>query len=230
MSHGDADSPHRELDEVWTIVVAGGSGLRFGGRKQFADLLGRSVLQRSVDASASASAGVVVVVPMDAVDEVAGNTTTRPGCSLCVVAGGASRAESVRAGLSAVPERATTVLVHDAARPLASPELFTSICDAVAAGAAAAVPVIGVTDTIRHRTGEQVDRDALLAVQTPQGFSARALREAHRSGAEATDDATLVEALGETVVLVDGEAHNQKLTDPIDLVTASAVIDHLKER
>lgn len=230
MSHGDADSPDGELEAMWTIVVAGGSGLRFGGRKQFADLDGRSVLQRSVDASGAVSVGVVIVVPDDVVDEVARNVTVRTTCALLVVAGGSTRAESVRAGLSSLPSSATHILVHDAARPLASPELFIAVCDSLTKGAAAVVPVIGVADTIRRRDGAPVDRDELLAVQTPQGFRASSLRAAHEAGGEATDDATLVEEMGVDVVLIDGEPHNRKLTNPVDLITAAAIIDHLQER
>ncbi len=224
MSHSRADSSSDDLKSVWTIVVAGGSGLRFGARKQFAEIEGKTVLQRSVDAAASISAGVVVVLPHDAVESsrVHANDTV-----LEVVAGGASRAESVRAGLAAVPDTALVVLVHDAARPLASPSLFARVVQAVADGAHAVVPAIAVSDTIRHRDGGVIDRSQLLAVQTPQGFDVATLRRAHASNDDATDDATLVEALGHEVVIVDGEAVNQKLTEPTDLVVAASIITHL---
>jgi len=211
------------MDSVWTIVVAGGSGLRFGMRKQFADLRGISVLQRSVDAAGACSTGVVVVVPADAVESteiVAPSDTT-----VHVVAGGASRAESVRAGLAAIDDDCGVILVHDAARPLASVALFRAVVDAVRAGADAAVPGVAVADTIRRRSGGVVDRDELLAVQTPQGFPADQLRAAHRGAAEATDDATLVERAGGSVVVVPGEAANRKITDPVDLLTAGAMLD-----
>ncbi len=229
MSHRSASSfeemPNDALDNVWTIVVAGGSGLRFGSRKQFADLGGKSVLQRSVDAADSVSAGTVIVVPSDAVDGLA----IEANGQAVVVAGGASRAESVRAGLAAVPAEAAVVLVHDAARPLASPELFARVVAAVIGGAAAVVPVVPVSDTIRSVDGGVVDRDRLLAVQTPQGFNAAVLNEAHAASGEATDDATLVEALGHSIVTVAGEAANRKLTEPTDLVSAAALIAHAKE-
>ncbi len=227
MSHGDADSQKVPRSGVWSVVVAGGSGLRFGSRKQFAELCGRSVLQRSVDAAATASDGVVVVVPSDAVADL---TLTAPNTSVVVVAGGSTRTKSVRAGLEAVPVDARHVLVHDAARPLASPALFSAVCAALDDGARAVVPVVAITDTIRHCQGGTVDRTELFAVQTPQGFDAATLRHAHSVGGDATDDATLVEAQGIEVILVDGEPSNQKLTEPDDLVTAEAMIAILEER
>ncbi|MFT7474467.1 MAG: 2-C-methyl-D-erythritol 4-phosphate cytidylyltransferase [Verrucomicrobiales bacterium] len=223
MSHANTASREEMTDLVWTIVVAGGLGLRFGGRKQFAELAGRSVVQRSVDAATSVSAGIIVVVPTDAVAEQRLSSTA----DLLVVAGGGTRAESVRAGLAQVPATATTILVHDAARPLATAELFAAIVDTIRNGAQAAVPAVAVADTIRQRSGGVIDRDELITVQTPQGFVASTLRSAHQSAGEATDDATLVEALGVTVSIVEGEPQNRKLTEPIDLVAASAIIDHL---
>ena len=138
--------------------------------------------------------------------------------------GGASRSESVRKGLAVVPDNAAIVLVHDAARPVASPALFTSVVAAVAAGAHAVVPVVPVVDTIRTTSGDGVDRAKLQAVQTPQGFAAGALRHAHGTGGEATDDASLVKAVGGTVVVVDGERWNVKVTEPEDAVVVGALL------
>ncbi len=222
MSHDPAASAAIGMDSVWTIVVAGGSGLRFGMRKQFVDLHGVSVLQRSVNAAGTASSGVVVVVPEDVVDTV--ELVAASGAIVRVVAGGDSRAASVRPGLDAIAPDCSIVLVHDAARPLASVELFAAVVDAVRAGADAVVPAIAVADTIRRRSGGVVDREDLLAVQTPQGFPAASLRAAHASSDEATDDATLVERSGGTVGVMAGEAANRKITEPVDLVTAAAVL------
>lgn len=202
---------------VWVVVVAGGGGTRFGGAKQYTELLGRRVLDWSVGVAAATADGVVAVVPTADVDEPV------PGASV-VVAGGSSRAESVRAGLAAIPAAAAIVLVHDAARPAASPELFRRVIDAVRAGAAGVAPAVAVTDSLRHRSGGAVDRDELVAVQTPQGFAADTLRSAHASGDEATDDATLVERAGATIVLVEGEATNIKLTHPHDRAVLEAVL------
>ena len=143
-----------------------------------------------------------------------------------MVAGGNSRAESVRRGLDAVPDSAEVILVHDAARPLASPELFASVVAAVTEGGAdGAIPGLAVSDTIKvvddtQRITATLDRSTLMAVQTPQGFVAHLLRQAHAGGAEATDDAALVEALGATVRVVPGEPRNLKITTPADLRTA----------
>ena len=230
MSHGSADLSSDFAFSVWTIVVAGGSGLRFGSRKQFVDLQGRSVVQRSIDSAAAVSVGVIVVVPADSVNSV---DLSANHAELLVVAGGASRSESVRAGLSMVPavedsDPPIVVLVHDAARPLASKELFGRVIEAVSNGARTVVPAVAVSDTIRHKDGGVLDRGDLLAVQTPQGFDLATLREAHASNHDATDDATLVEALGYEVAVVQGDAFNNKLTEPTDLLGAASIIEHLE--
>jgi 2-C-methyl-D-erythritol 4-phosphate cytidylyltransferase len=196
---------------VWTVVVAGGGGTRYGSAKQFLELAGRTVLEWSVQAARSVSDGVVVVVP------AADAGRPLPGAD-AVVAGGATRAASVRNGLGALPADADVVLVHDAARPAASPQLFSRVLEAVRAGADGVVPGVPVTDSLRARAGGAVDRDALVAVQTPQGFPAARLRAAHAEAAEATDDATLVERTGGTIVIVDGELTNTKLTHPHDRI------------
>jgi 2-C-methyl-D-erythritol 4-phosphate cytidylyltransferase len=200
---------------VWTVVVAAGAGQRFGSPKQY-ELLGSTrVLDVAVATARTVSDGVVVVVPpADAEAEGA-------------VAGGATRSESVRAGLRAVARNAGIICVHDAARPLASPALFEAVVEAVRAGADGAVPAIPVTDTIKvvdaaGRVVATPDRATLVAVQTPQAFRADVLRRAHESGAEGTDDAALVEAVGGTVVTVPGEVTNAKITDRADLDRARA--------
>ncbi|UDY34467.1 IspD/TarI family cytidylyltransferase [Dermatobacter hominis] len=203
--------------EVWCVVVAAGSGSRFGGPKHLAELRGRTVLQRSIDVARRCADGVVVVV-------APGSDVGVDGADV-VVAGGDSRSTSVSNGLAAVPAGAEVVLVHDAARPLASGSLFARVVEAVRDGADAAVPVVTVVDTIRDLDGGTVDRDRLRAVQTPQGFRAAALRAVHARGAEATDDAALVEADGGTVALVEGERANLKITEPADLDVAAALLD-----
>jgi 2-C-methyl-D-erythritol 4-phosphate cytidylyltransferase len=134
----------------------------------------------------------------------------------------------VRAGLSRVPPDAEVIVVHDAARPLASPALFRAVIAAVEAGADAAIPALPVRDTIKQVAGEQVvgtvERAGLVAVQTPQAFRAEVLRAAHRGHDEATDDAALVEVAGGKVVIVAGDAANLKLTEPDDLVLAEALL------
>jgi 2-C-methyl-D-erythritol 4-phosphate cytidylyltransferase len=211
-------SSQESRPQVWTIVVAGGSGRRFGTAKQFVDLAGVSVLERAVGPARTVSDGVVVVVP-GAADE----TEDLPGAA--VVTGGDSRSASVRAGLSAVPESSSVILIHDAARPLASEDLFERVVETVIAGADAVVPGVAVTDTIRRRAGGVVDRDSLVAVQTPQGFAANVIRAAHASDETATDDATLVERTGVAVTVIDGEPQNIKITTTLDLSIASGWIE-----
>ena len=194
-------------------MVAAGTGARFGGPKQFADLGGRRVADWAVEAATAASDGVVVVVPAGSPSE--------PG----TVPGGSTRAESVRCGLAAVPADAEIILVHDAARPFAGAELFAAVVAAVRAGADGAVPAVPVADTVKQVDAAGVvvatpPRASLVAVQTPQGFRAASLRRAHAGGGEGTDDAALVEAAGGRVVTVTGDPGNRKLTVPDDLVWA----------
>lgn len=208
---------------VAAIVVAAGEGSRFGGRKQFAPLAGRTVVARAVEAARSVASFVVLVVPGDALDEAHGADA--------VVAGGATRSASVRAGLAALDRSWTVVVVHDAARPLASPALFHAVVGALdgSVGIVAAIPGLAVTDTVKRVEAGQVTatlaRDELVAVQTPQAFMADSLRAAHERADEATDDAALVESAGGRVVVVDGEARNRKLTTEDDLATAASLLD-----
>ena len=134
-----------------------------------------------------------------------------------VVAGGATRSASVRAGLSALPADAEVVLVHDAARPYASADVWQRVLDGLATSADAVVPCVPVVDTLREVGGATVDRTRFVAVQTPQGFAAEALRRAHAGDPEGTDDASLVEAAGGKVLVVDGDPGNRKITTPDDL-------------
>jgi 2-C-methyl-D-erythritol 4-phosphate cytidylyltransferase len=200
---------------VWTIVVAAGTGQRFGTPKQFEMLGDRRVVDWAVAAAWSVSAGVVVVVPPG--EPVAAGT----------VAGGPTRSASVRRGLAALPADTGIVVVHDGARPFASPDLFHRVVDAVAAGADGAVPGLPITDTVKQVSADGVvvgtpDRSQLVTVQTPQAFTAAALRAAHADPTDATDDATLVEARGGRVVVVPGQVDNRKLTVPEDLDWARA--------
>ncbi|MCI3950206.1 MAG: ispD, partial [Acidimicrobiales bacterium] len=179
---------------VWAVVVAAGRGERFGAPKQYEALGGRRVLDWALEAAGARAEGVVLVVPPERVAE------PEPGATV-VVAGAATRSGSVRAGLASVPPSAEVVLVHDAARPLAPPEVFDAVLDAVAAGADGAVPGLPVSDTVKRVAPdgtvlETLDRSALVTVQTPQAFRAGALRAAHAGGGDASDDAALVEAAG----------------------------------
>lgn len=209
-------------DLAWVVIVAGGGGSRFGGPKQFVEIAGRRVLDWSIAAARSVADGIVVVLP---------TPDAAPSLDVdAVVAGGATRAASVRNGLVAVPDDVGIVLVHDAARPAATPALFRRTVDAVRAGAVGVVPGIAITDSLRHRAGQAINRDSLVAVQTPQGFRADVLRAAHASEPDASDDATLVERDGGTIVVVDGELGNVKLTHPDDLVLLERVLEGREDR
>lgn len=194
-------------------MVGGGSGTRFGRLKQYEHLGDRRVIDWSRVIAEQASNGVVVVVPAaDAERERA-------------VAGGDSRSASVRAGLASVPAEATIICVHDAARPFAGIDIYERVVDAVTDGADAAIPGVAVPDTIKmvndvdgvRTVVDTPDRASLVAVQTPQAFRAEKLRAAHADGADATDDAALIERSGGRVVVVEGDPVNRKITLPGDL-------------
>jgi len=212
---------------VWVVVVAAGSGRRFGAPKQFAPLEGRPMVQWAVEAARAAADGVVLVVPPGHDTDVGAEDDDIGGADV-VVAGGETRAASVRAGLAAVPASAEVIVVHDGARPLATPALFRAVIDAVAGGADAAVPGLAVADTLKRVDGDAVTatvaRDGLVAVQTPQAFRAGVLRAAHQDGPEATDDAALVESRGATVRVVPGDPRNIKVTTAADFEIARALV------
>ena len=205
------------------IVVAGGSGQRFGGLKQFAALAGTTVAAHSVAACRAVADQVILVVPR-------GSNAEFHGADV-VIEGGETRSASVRAGLEVLGDSAEIVVIHDAARPLATERLFFSVvaelADEEVAGAIAGVPVTDTIKVVAH-DGDRPhvvatpERSSLVAVQTPQAFRGEAIRRAHRGGGEATDDAALVEAVGGRVVVVPGEVGNLKITDPRDLVAAEA--------
>ena len=209
---GDVSGAQR----IWTIVVGGGTGQRFGSLKQYELLDERRVIDHARAIADEMSDGTVVVVPP--------RDAAREGG----VAGGDSRSASVRAGLAAVPADASIILVHDAARPFAGSEIYRRVIDAVSDGADGAIPCVPVADTINVVEDGVVvdtpDRARLVAVQTPQGFRADVLRAAYESDADATDDAGLVEQLGGRVVTVAGQDDNRKITRPADLAWARQLL------
>jgi 2-C-methyl-D-erythritol 4-phosphate cytidylyltransferase len=203
------------------IVPAGGSGERLGasGPKAFVVCAGRPMVDWSLAALADACGRVVVAVP-------AGHE--RPPDR---VRGGDWRSESVRNALAAAPE-ATIVVVHDAARPLVTPELVARCIDALA-GCDAAIAAARVTDTVKEAgpsglVERTLERDRLWAVQTPQVFRAEVLRRALDTSTEvlaaATDDASLVERAGGTVRVVESPPDNLKVTTELDLRMAEAIL------
>ena len=202
------------------IVVAAGQGSRFGAPKQFLAVGDQRLVDRAVAVAGAACDEVIVVLPEGRVWDGAPVAAA--------VAGGRNRSESVRAGLAAVAPDAEIAVVHDAARPLATPELFELVIDAVRAGADAAVPALPIADTLKRVDGDQVigtvERDGLVAVQTPQAFLVVALRAAHGDDADATDHAALVEAAGGTVVVVAGDPRNLKVTNVADVAVVEALL------
>ncbi|MEK4242840.1 2-C-methyl-D-erythritol 4-phosphate cytidylyltransferase [Janibacter sp. FSL W8-0316] len=219
------------------VVVAAGSGTRLGAErpKAFVEVVGTTILERAVAGVLEAAVDeLVVVVPEDLVAEATGRVDPlRPeGVDVTVVAGGAERTDSVAAGLAALSDAVSVVLVHDAARCLTPVVVFERVLAALAAGAAGAIPGVPVVDTIKvvdaggFITATPL-RDSLRAVQTPQGFDRALLTAAHASGAAATDDAALVEALGHDVIVVEGDALGLKITTVDDLARAERLLsDH----
>ncbi|MEU6581893.1 2-C-methyl-D-erythritol 4-phosphate cytidylyltransferase [Nocardia sp. NPDC046763] len=213
---------------VVALVPAAGMGVRLGENKPkaFVHIGGSPMLTRAVQGLIDSGSvdDVVVMVPAELVAETRALLPVS-AVHVQVVAGGAERTDSVRAGLAAAPD-ATLVLVHDAARALTPPALITRVVDALRAGERAVVPALPVTDTIKSvdETGAVTgtpDRSGLRAIQTPQGFDAALLRAAYAVGTQATDDAGLVEMHGATVHTVLGDALAFKITTPLDLVLAN---------
>lgn len=217
------------------ILVAAGRGERMGAQrpKAFLSLAGKSLLVRAAEAFAAAPCvdGIVAVVP-EAEIPAARELLAPVGKAAEVVAGGARRQDSVLEGLKQAPDGFDgVVLVHDAARPLVTPELIEAVARA-AREAGAAVPVLGLTDTVKRvrqgRVIETLDRAELAGAQTPQGFRfallGRAYEQAFRDAVTLTDEAMAVERIGEPVVAVAGSPRNRKLTTAEDLAWAEGVL------
>ncbi len=202
------------------LLVAAGFGRRFGAPKLGTELMGKTILQRSAEAFRDFPQRVVILRK----DE--GAQTDLPGWT--VTAGGATRRASVERGMAALDETAQIVLVHDAARPLVSREVIDRVVE-TARRHGTAVPTVPLSDTVKRVEGDRVvehlDRDSLAAVQTPQGFSRQLLADAlAASPADATDDSSLVEAVGKAVTLVPGDPKNLKITRREDLAVAEAYL------
>ncbi|MEJ3743091.1 2-C-methyl-D-erythritol 4-phosphate cytidylyltransferase [Actinomycetes bacterium KLBMP 9797] len=211
--------------DVAVLVPAAGAGVRLGpgGPKALRLLGGEPLLVHAVRRIAAAPSVAAIVVAAPAAEVAAVRVLLEPVAPVMVVAGGAERQESVAAALAAVPAGPEIILVHDAARALAPPDLFESVAAAVRAGQPAVIPVLPVVDTIKEVDADgvvrgTVDRSRLRAVQTPQGFRRSVLEAAHASAARAlTDDAGLVEEHGVPVTCVPGHEHALKITRPFDL-------------
>ncbi len=210
---------------VTVIIPAGGSGERLGASipKALVQLADRTLIEHCVSRIAPIANQIIVAAPAGYEEKF----RSLLGDDILVVTGGITRTDSVRAALS----RATSdyILVHDAARSLASTQLAGRVIDALASGEKAVIPVLPVIDTIKNVDHNNFvitthDRNTLRAVQTPQGFEAKTLRAAHATSDDATDDAGLVEALNIPVKVVEGEERAFKITVPEDLARAQRAL------
>ncbi len=219
---------------VAAIIVAAGQGTRLGDLagarpvpKAFRMVNGRTLVQRSVDVLTPFVDQIVIAVPPDRLHSAA---VPRSSASVVVTPGGASRQQSVANALDRLSDDVRWVLVHDAARALVPPEVVRRVLSALHDGACCVVPAIAPHDSLRQGSADggnsPLDRSRVWLVQTPQGFSAEALRRGHALAATdtATDDATLVEATGEAVTLVEGDPRAFKITHPLDLELAEALL------
>jgi 2-C-methyl-D-erythritol 4-phosphate cytidylyltransferase len=229
------------VKNVAGIIVAGGSGNRFGGStpKQFVTVRGKPLVWYAVRVLAkSGIPDIIVVVPrgwVSRVNRISGGFITH-NTRISVYQGGKCRADSVGAGLNKIPSRVEYVVIHDAVRPLASTCLVRRVLDAARLNAAA-IPGLQVEDTIKKisRGGFAVstlDRSKMWSIQTPQAFRAPLIKEAHRAWhsnrANATDDAAMVERLGHRVKIVQGEKYNVKVTTREDLALVHSLLSSYK--
>jgi len=221
--------------DVGVVIVAGGSSTRTGGRelKQFRWVAGRPVLLHSLQTFMARPdvVGVVVVLPRDKVADPPPWIFQCDVDRLMIAPGGRTRTESVASGLDDLPDEASVVLVHDAARPLVGDDTIDRVVNAVRSGtpAIAALPVV---DTLKEvdengRITRTVERDRLWRAQTPQGFPREVIVRAHRDAKaqriSATDDAALCERLGIPVLVVRGSERAMKITDETDFARAEAL-------
>ena len=222
------------MERIGILIVAGGCGRRAGGAlpKQFRLLAGRPVLLHTLERFAAALPGaeIVAVLPPEHLAFWQDLAARFEVPTHRAVAGGAERFHSVRNGLEALRSDLERIVVQDGVRPLASPELIRRVVEA-AADCGAAVPVVEPVDSFRTTdpdglASHPIDRRRLRIVQTPQAFRAEVLRRAYAADyrPEFTDDATVVEAAGHAVRLVEGEPHNLKLTTPEDFLIAEALL------
>lgn len=223
---------------LWAVVVAAGSGSRLAraglaAPKQFLTFENRPLFWHAAlgMAASPALSGLVLVFAPDRLEESSALVrelirSDDPGLPVLTVAGGARRQDSVRAGLAALPRDCRYVLVHDAARPFAAPDMTARVVAALFSGKRAVIPAVAVTDTVVRTSPdgiylEALPRRELAAVQTPQGFDLKTLRSAHEKaeadGFSATDDASMVARMGIEVHVVEGSPDNVKITHPADL-------------
>ena len=211
------------LPKVALLIPAAGSGERFGAPipKALVQLNGRTLIEHALLNLGPIASQIIVAAPAgyeEKFQEILGDAVT-------VVTGGSTRTKSVKIALESIDSEIEYVLVHDAARPLASGELGKRVIAALAAGDVAVIPALNVADTIKEVDAANYvvstpNRERLRAVQTPQGFARETLVKAHMQNIEATDDGALVEAMRGKVKLIEGEIRALKITNPEDLASA----------
>jgi 2-C-methyl-D-erythritol 4-phosphate cytidylyltransferase len=222
------------MSATWAVLVAAGRGERLGvdRPKAFAKLGGRVLLAESLERLESSDwIDAIVIVAPEGWEEPSILLAEELGAGKvgACVAGGATRAASVRAGMAEVPDEALVVLVHDAARPLLPDEVIERVLSPLGEGWDGAAPALSVADTLK-RAGpdgsveETLDRSGLYAVQTPQAFLAPALREALAGDLDASDCAGLVERRGGRVKLVEGDPRLLKVTTASDLTFVESLL------
>ncbi|MFC6015426.1 2-C-methyl-D-erythritol 4-phosphate cytidylyltransferase [Plantactinospora solaniradicis] len=224
--------------DVAVLVPAAGAGVRLGpgGPKALRQIGGEPLLVHAVRRIAAAPSVHTIVVAAPPGDADAVRALLAPIAELIVVAGGATRQESVAAALAAVPPGPEIVLVHDAARALTPAILVEAVATAIRGGEDAVIPVLPVVDTIKEVSADgvvlgTVDRSALRAVQTPQGFRRSVLAAAHAAAVDPlTDDAGLVEKQGVRVACVPGSEYALKITRPFDLALAEHLLNAARSR
>jgi 2-C-methyl-D-erythritol 4-phosphate cytidylyltransferase len=222
--------------KYWTVIPAAGQGKRMnaGISKQWIELLGRPVLAHTLDVFEKdpACAGVILVGSKQELKQMQDFVQTFQYTKVRqIVPGGKERQQSVFEGIKTVPEDADLVLIHDAARPFITHDSIQQLVSK-AADTGSAVLAVPVKDTVKRVAGDQVeetiDRSSLWAVQTPQAFRLSVVKEAHEKAALeeylGTDDASLVERIGQTVTIVMGDYHNIKLTTSDDLLYGQAIL------
>jgi 2-C-methyl-D-erythritol 4-phosphate cytidylyltransferase len=249
-----SETPNRLVTAV--ILVAAGSGQRlgYGMPKAAVPLGGEPILMHALRGIVAAGIGSQVCITLPPGDDALRRLCedfrqelADGGPLLSIIDGGATRADSVRAGMAALMDGIEAVLVHDAARALTPESVFHRVSDALAAGAVAVIPAVAVVDTVKTvaaTTGKDSDvapevvtgtapREELRAVQTPQGFHLDTLLKAHEAARSldqkeanaVTDDAMLVEMLGLSVHVVRGSSQSLKITTPLDLILAEGLLE-----
>jgi 2-C-methyl-D-erythritol 4-phosphate cytidylyltransferase len=213
------------------IIVAGGTGQRMGSvvPKQFLEIEGKSILLHTIDQFVNAfdDISLVVVLPEGYIEEGKKLLKNRTKNPIQFIAGGETRFQSVKNGLTAVKEK-SIVFVHDAVRCLLTPALVQR-CYQQAVENGSAIPAVSSTDTVRIMENEKhhlFDREKVMLIQTPQTFQSEIILAAFDQVYQPnfTDEANVVEASGQPLFLVDGEFENIKITRPLDLAIATYVL------